>query len=46
MKIKSRVSKFGKDRKIIELPKTSRDNFKIAEEVYIEKIPKEKKVKQ
>lgn len=38
MKIKSRVSKFGKGRKIVELPVTVRDNFSVGEIVNIEKV--------
>ena len=38
MKIRSKVAKFGNERKIIELPKAVRDNFKIGEEVVIDKV--------
>ena len=41
MKIKSRVTKFCGDRKIIEIPKAIRDNFKVGESVIIT-IAKEK----
>lgn len=54
MEIKSKVAKFGKERKIIEIPKAARDNFNSGEEVVIKKwkkmidkyhkIKKEKKV--
>lgn len=37
MKIKSKIIKFGKERKIIEIPKAIRDNFEIGEQVTIEK---------
>ncbi len=38
MKIKSKVTKFCGERKIVEIPKAVRDNFKLKEEVNIEKI--------
>ncbi len=38
MKIKSKVTKFCGDRKIVEIPKAARDNFELREEVNIEKI--------
>ena len=38
MKIKSKVTKFTGERKIVEIPKAARDNFKLGEEVNIEKI--------
>lgn len=38
MKTKSKVTKFSGERKIVEIPKAVRDNFKLREEVYIEKI--------
>ena len=41
IKIKSKVSKFTGDRKIVEIPKAARDNFRPGEEVNIEKIPKD-----
>jgi len=37
MQIKSKVNKFG-DRKIVEIPKSVRDNFAIGEIVYITKL--------
>ena len=37
IKIKSKVSKFSGDRKIVEIPAVVRDNFKIGEEVTINK---------
>lgn len=37
MKVKSKIVKFG-DRKIVEIPKSIRDNFMIGEQVLIEKI--------
>jgi len=36
MKVKSKVAKYG-ERKIAEIPKAVRDNFKIGEDVTIEK---------
>lgn len=42
MKIKSKIAKFGKlGRKIAEIPKAARDNFKEGEDVTIEKVNKE-----
>ena len=38
MKIKSKVTKFTGPRKIVEIPKAARDNFKLGEEVNIEKV--------
>lgn len=38
MKIKSKVRKYGKGRKIVEIPKPVRDNFKDKEEVEIRKV--------
>ena len=46
MKIKSKVTKFCGDRKIVEIPKAARDNFELKEEVYIEKIKNHKSVKK
>ncbi len=46
MKIKSKVTKFCGDRKIIEIPKAARDNFELKEEVIIEKIKNRKSVKR
>ena len=40
MKVKSKVSKFTNDRKIVEIPVAVRDNFKIGEEVTISKKKK------
>ena len=40
MKIKSRVAKFTGDRKIVEIPIAVKDNFKIGEEVTIQKMGK------
>ncbi len=40
MKIKSKVSKFTGNRKIVEIPKPVRDNFKVGEEVTIIKNSK------
>lgn len=40
MKIKSNVVKFGEERKIVEIPCAIRDNFKIGETVWIEKVKK------
>ena len=40
MKIKSKVAKFTGDRKIVEIPHAVKDNFKIGEEVTIEKKKK------
>lgn len=37
MKIKSKVVKFTGERKIVEIPHAVKDNFKIGEEVTIEK---------
>ena len=37
MKVKSKVAKFTGDRKIVEIPTAVKDNFKIGEEVTIEK---------
>ena len=37
MKVKAKVSKFTNDRKIVEIPTAVRDNFKIGEEVTIQK---------
>ena len=37
MQIKSKVSKFTGKRKIVEIPKAARDNFKVGEEVLIKK---------
>jgi len=37
MEIKSKVRKFQEDRKVVEIPKAARDNFKIGEEVTINK---------
>jgi len=37
MKIKSKVSKFTGERKIVELPVAVRDEFKIGEGVYVKK---------
>ena len=42
MKVKSKVAKYG-ERKIAEIPKAVRDNFKIGEEVTIEKTTKKGK---
>ena len=39
MKVKSKVVKYG-ERKIVEIPKAVRDNFKIGEDVTIEKTKK------
>ena len=38
MKIKSRVTKFGKERKIVEIPKPIRDNFNVGDKVHLEKV--------
>ena len=35
MKVKSKVAKFTGQRKIVEIPESVRDNFKIGEEVTI-----------
>jgi hypothetical protein len=43
MKIKSRVSKFSGERKIVEIPHSARDNFSIGEKVLISKEKGEKK---
>jgi hypothetical protein len=40
MKIKSKVAKFTGDRKIVEIPTAVKDNFKIGEDVTIEKSGK------
>ena len=40
MKVKSKVTKFTGKRMIVEIPKAVRHNFKIKEEVYIEKVKK------
>lgn len=37
MKIKVKIAKFGKHRRIVEIPKAVRDNFKIGEIVIISK---------
>jgi len=37
MKIKSKVAKFSNGRKIVEIPTSVKDNFKIGEEVTITK---------
>lgn len=37
MKFKSKVAKFTGDRKIVEIPNAIKNNFKIGEEVTIEK---------
>jgi len=37
MRIKSKVAKYCGDRKIIEIPKAARDEFKVGEKVTIEK---------
>ena len=37
MKTKSKVAKFGNERKIVEIPKAVRDEFEPGEEVYIKK---------
>ncbi len=37
MKFKSKVAKFTGERKIVEIPNAVKDNFKIGEEVTIEK---------
>ena len=37
MKFKSKVAKFTGERKIVEIPESVRDNFKIGEEVTITK---------
>jgi hypothetical protein len=37
MKIKSKVSKFSGQRKIVEIPAAVRDNFKVGEDVVIVK---------
>lgn len=41
MKIKTKVVKFTGKRKIVEIPKTVRDNFEIGEEVEISKTKEE-----
>lgn len=38
IKIKLKVVKFSGKRKIIELPKVIRGNFRIGEDVFIEKV--------
>jgi len=43
MKFKSRVTKFGKQRKIIEIPKNIRDEYSVGELVCVEKVSVEKK---
>lgn len=43
MKIKSKVSKHGDDRKIVEIPKAARDYFNVGDEVEIENKGKVKK---
>ncbi len=45
IKIKSKVSKFTGDRKIVEIPVAVRDNFKLGEPVNIEKIKGAKSLK-
>jgi len=40
MKIKSKVVKFGKERKIVEIPTAVRDNFRFGEVVFVSKIKK------
>ncbi len=37
MKIKTKVTKFTGDRKIVEIPKAVRDNFEVGEPVIITK---------
>ena len=37
MKFKSKVAKFTGERKIVEIPESVRDNFKVGEEVMITK---------
>ena len=39
--IKSKVVKFSKDRKIVEIPKTYRNDFEIGDSVLIQKEKKE-----
>lgn len=46
MKVKSKVVKFTGDRKIIEIPKSVKDNFKIGEPVIITKQNKIKDEKK
>ncbi len=36
MKVRSKVVKFGPERKIIEIPKSVRDNFEIGDEVELD----------
>lgn len=43
MKIKSKVAKFSNGRKIVEIPTAVKDNFKIGEDVTIEKTKGGKK---
>lgn len=43
MKAKSKVSKFTGDRKHIEIPILYREDFKIGDEVYIERIRRKKR---
>ncbi len=43
MRVKSKVSKFTGNRKIVEIPQAVRDNFKIGENVIIQKQKKGKK---
>lgn len=51
MRIRSKVMKFTGDRKVVEIPINVRDNFRIGETVFIEKIkrltksPESKEVK-
>jgi len=40
MKIKSKIMKFSGDRKIVEIPKSVRDEFMVGEVVKIEKTKK------
>lgn len=41
MKIKSKVRKYGKGRKIVEIPKHAREEFEDKEEVEIKKLEEE-----
>jgi len=40
MKTKSKVSKFTGKRKIVEIPAIDRDEFKVGDKVFIQKIKK------
>ena len=47
MKINSKVRRMGKERKVVEIPKSARKNFKPGEEVTIEKsLPRPKWLKK